>query len=150
MSQKSPKKPVCAECGSEPLSGALFCFHCGAQLALDDDVKAKKGNKTTKTEEDIIDKPIEPPPGDPFDDQPQSPKEERVRRFPRATADAKRNNPDIRGAAGLGRDSGPMKLRRIETRWMPEDESPNIWFVIAAASLFLVAFGIFLISMYLR
>lgn len=151
MSEKSSIQPVCAECGSEPLSGALFCYHCGARLAASGKAEVKKGKKkSAKRSVDIVDKPIEPPPGDPFEDQPKAPNDERKRRSPRASAEARGSDNEVKSSPGIGKDPGLMKLRRIETRWTPEDDTPNIWFLIAASSLFLVAFGIFLVSMYLR
>ncbi|HUF05310.1 MAG TPA: hypothetical protein VMM38_14195 [Aridibacter sp.] len=59
-------------------------------------------------------------------------------------------DPSARTASAIRQGEGLTRMRRIETRWTPDEQSPNLWFIIASTVFFLAAFGIFLVSMYLR
>lgn len=131
MAKKTETSPSCTECGSEALDKALFCFHCGASLEAGTDIESS------------VDKPIQPPPGDPFDEPAETPAKRSKKRKKGNEAPAdKMPIQDTR--------TDVMRMRRIETSWSADDESPNLWFLIAAASFFAIAFLIFLASMYLR
>jgi hypothetical protein len=149
MSQTPIPKPVCSKCGSEALGPALFCYHCGSRLGVDE-VQEKELSEIDRAGEDRVDVPIEPPSGDPFEDaaaeddeKPQAAKANEKSLKPEidpgmTTASALRKNPEV------------LRMRRVEVRWTPDEGSPNVWFIIAALTLSLSFLGIFLLSMYLR
>lgn len=165
MPQPVSQLPACSECGSEVLGTALFCFNCGARLEVK---PGKKGSEKISKSEDApeapdstkpdAELPIAAPAGDPFETAEEdekaedadvkaesSKKEVLAARVPKPPGD-----PMAATASDLRQAEGLMRMRRIETRWMPEDQSPNVWFLIGSLALVLLAVGILLLSLYLR
>lgn len=163
MPDRSVEKPVCAECGAEAVGQALFCYHCGSRLVVDAHQEGEGAVPGTSPEQEVL-TPIEAPPGDPFaasDDSGDKKKrktagkggsaqKEKKKDAAEGSGGQKTNASTVRTATSIRKDLGVMKLRRIETRWTPEEGGPNIWFIVGATILFIAAFGVFLISMYLR
>lgn len=163
MSDKAVEKPVCAECGAEALGQALFCYHCGSRLTVDLQQESEKSGLGAAAQGEVL-TPIDPPSGDPFtvsdgsaDKKKGKPsKESRIaqKEKPNAVSESVQSRDSaestVRTASAIRKDLGVMKLRRIETRWVPEEGGPNLWFLIGAAVLSLIVFGVFMISMYLR
>lgn len=147
MPQSVAEKIVCSECGSDGLEKALFCYSCGAPLNVDVSSGGDGPNEVAAEESTAAeDQPISAPEGDPFSG-PDGPAEE-SEGDPKTSAAAP--FPPIKTAAVLKKDSGLMRMRRIEVRWTSDDGTPNIWFILATIVLFSIAFGVFLLSMLLR
>ena len=148
MPQSVAEKIVCSECGSDGLEKALFCYSCGAPLIVDD--PAVEDYKTTEAVDKSApaeDQPITAPEGDPFTGpEDEGDGSERVVK----TAETDDPFPPVKTAAVLKKDTGVMRMRRIEVRWTSDDGTPNIWFLLATIALFAIAFGVFLLSMLLR
>lgn len=148
MPQSVAQLPACSECGSEPLGQALFCFNCGARLKVEEpEETASEPEETGDEPSSVIDRPIEPPQGDPFEQAEEKGEE--------GEAEDKGAEEDGSGSIGktasaIRQGEGLMRMRRIETRWTPDESSPNLWFIVASTVFFLAALGIFFLSMYLR
>ncbi|QQS42462.1 MAG: zinc ribbon domain-containing protein [Acidobacteriota bacterium] len=150
MPQSVAQLPACSECGSEALGQAIFCFNCGARLRVDDPDNSQAGpDEGAGGSSSVVDRPIAPPPGDPFE-QMEDPAGDHL--TAESADDAPETEPvsSARTATAIRKGDAPARMRRIETRWIPEQESPNVWFIVASVLFFLAAFGIFLLSMYLR
>ncbi|REJ78967.1 MAG: hypothetical protein DWQ47_05855 [Acidobacteria bacterium] len=130
---------------------ALFCFNCGSRLVVEDNEAdpdtAEEGYESVPSR---VDKPIQPPPGEPFEGNGGEEEDEEkivAEKIPKPDPE---EDPMVRTASAIRQGEGMMRLRRIETRWMPDSESVNVWFILASIVLFLAAIGVFLASMYLR
>ncbi len=159
MPQIVAHKPVCSECGEEALGKALFCFKCGSRLTLElpTDEKGKERDPLTEL-------PIEAPSGEPFEETQDKKRKKKTKKknekteaeepaqdvAPDQPVESERSASTVQTASSIRKDLGVMRLRRIETRWIPEEGQPNLWFVVGTLLLFGLAFGVFLISMYLR
>ena len=150
MPRTVTEKPVCSECGAEPLGKALFCYSCGAALTSGEFPPENKeqiegSRAATQSKTDV---PISPPKGTPFPEEEQD-KEDEVK-HERKSEEVEPVTAAVKTASAIRRDPRIARMKRVETRWEPESGAPNIWFLASAVLLALLAFAVFLLSMQLR
>lgn len=164
MAETLVEEKVCAACGADVREGALFCYHCGGALAAevaasangdsvssgwfrenisDEEVKIKEAEKSKITAKldaavaEKIDKPIDKPSDKPFDEPTKKPK---------IQEEAK-----LKSAAAMRRRAKIVQKKRVEeVAWEEHESAPNVWFIVVALVLILVAAGLFYLAVYMK
>lgn len=137
MAETQVENRICNACGSEVRRDALFCYHCGGSVAPEIVVALKdkqsfmeneNGNKSAQGKipkiDESIDKPI-PKPGLP-------------------------EEPKLQSAAAMRRKSKSFQPNKVEVIWEERENAANIWFILAAIVITLLAVGILYLSFYLK
>ncbi len=136
---------ICAHCGADIRRDALFCYGCGSSVAPETIVALKDKNdydgktlvlersengsgKTTKLNEpqieNVPDKAIPKPPPT--------------------------NNAELKSAAAMRRKSKIYQPKHTEIIWEERGSAINVWFVLSAIILTLLAAVIFYLADYLK
>jgi len=126
---------VCSGCGADVRPHALFCYSCGGSLAPEiipakdknptrdalfrENINEEKNGNSAPIEKTAVgkttDKPIPKP------NLPEEPK--------------------LKSAAAMRRRSKNPQPKRVEIIWEEYENTPNVWFILAAILLALFAFG---------
>ncbi len=140
---------VCDICRADIRSQALFCYYCGASVALK--VESNDRNGISKKADLFIDKisenknvkNIEPI----ITDIPAAAainEETNKKSFPKANTQEKVK---LRSAATLRRKSRVIQPKRVEISWEERENTPNILFIVVALSLTLFAIGVLFLAL---
>ncbi len=143
---------VCDICHADIRTQALFCYNCGASVALK--VESNDRNGISKKADLFIDKisenknvkNIEPiitdiPAAAAFNE------ETNKKSFPKAN---KQEKVKLRSAATLRRKSKVIQPKRTEIIWEERENTPNPLFIIVALCLTLFAAGVLLLALQLK
>ncbi|MEO8073121.1 MAG: zinc ribbon domain-containing protein [Acidobacteriota bacterium] len=151
MAETIVENQICNACGVDIRKGALFCYHCGGSVTPviaspkvnnvvdENQVSARENNtengkKVNRTElkselknesasvEEIADKLMSKP-----ELQPET---------------------KLKSAASLRKKSKSVQKKKVEIIWEEYENAPNVWFILAAISLALFAFGILWLALY--
>jgi hypothetical protein len=155
MAEKTLEKPVCQNCSADIRPGALFCYHCGSQVAaLESENSNNNGNIKLRLREEKVDKystgklgfdeaPIEKPSDNPFalPVGKSSETQEKVLQNEGQTP--------VKTAASLRKKNRAAK-KKVEIVWQPAEDSPNILFIAVSLILLLVAIVILMTMLYIR
>ncbi len=151
MAETIVENQICNSCGVDIRKGALFCYHCGGSVTPEiaspkvnnvvdeNQVSARENNtengkKVNRTEiksklknesasvEEIADKAMSK-----SELQPET---------------------KLKSAASLRKKSKSVQKKKVEIIWEEYENAPNVWFILAAISLALFAFGILWLALY--
>lgn len=136
MAETLVENQICDACGADVRKGALFCYHCGSQVASD--INAEDEEKTLISQVQI---------------QKNTSRESKngnnlkrkaagVRQQNKEITDEKATSmpiedfgQEIKLKAAARQKSKPLQPKKIEVIWEERENAPNVWFVAAALVL---------------
>lgn len=143
MAETTIENQICKNCGADVRKDALFCYHCGSQVADEivlvhqEEIKLQENqsnefvNKITaepsekpekyKTRQIVADKAVEPP------------------------ADS-----NLKSAAAMRKKPKSVQPKKIEIIWEERENTPNSWFILVAVFLTIVAGVILFLAIRMR
>ncbi len=143
MAETIIENQVCNACGADVREGALFCYNCGGNLASEIAVAKNDKNEALgdiQFQESIFD-------GN-GDDSKQSGVEtkqeikEIFKEEPIAKPIEKSNlnkETKLESAATVRRKSKSIQPKKVEIIWEEHENAPNVWFILVAIFLTIVA-----------
>lgn len=148
MAENVVENRICSVCGAEIRPQALFCYNCGSSVAPEIGAATAQTNHDNKANE-TLDKPIEMP-TDALIGNREAENKSAAATNTAAAAATNRDRTNLKSAAALKRErakSGqnllPPQRKKIEVVWEePEEDAPNVWFIVAALVLTLLSVGI--------
>ena len=164
MAETIIENRVCGACGVDVRKGGLFCYYCGGAITpeiaataangdsvsnglirenIEEEIKAKKPKRvkdTSKLKKSVvekIDKPIEKPIDIPL---------EKPIEKPQIQAE-----PKLKSAAAMRRRAKSIQKKVVEeVVWEEHENAPNVWFMVVAFILILIAAGLFFVAIYMK
>lgn len=142
MAETAVKNQICQHCGAEVRPNTQFCYNCGGSLATEIEnvpiaqniVESNNGNESKPTSklklEDALVAPIP---------KPEVVEESKIE-----------EETKLKSAATMRRKSKVFQPKRVEVIWEEYENAPDLWFVLAAVLLTLLAIGIFYMALYLK
>ncbi len=147
---------ICKTCGADVKAGALFCYYCGASLASDivaDKNDKKETNSNNQSLENIT---IEKENGAEFDPKKIESKQEidktsvaEITEKP-ITKPILQVEPKMKSAATMRGKSKLVQPKRVEVIWEESENAPNVWFIMVAVFLTIVAAVILFLAVRLK
>jgi hypothetical protein len=172
MAETLVENKVCAACGADVRENALFCYHCGGAISpevavagngdavssgwfreniAEDKVKvetAEQPKTTAKLEVSALenfDKPIEKP-TDEILGEPIAKPTGKLNEKPPEKPETK-----LKSAAAMRRRTKIVQKKKVEeVVWEEHESAPNIWFLLVALILILLAGGLFFLAIYVK
>lgn len=134
MIKQAIQTQVCDSCGADIRPGALFCYHCGAQVANIPATENGKAKKRVPIAEDIS-KVVESSPV-------KSPETEKPSRS---------NNGNLKASPAAARRKIVKKeAEAAKFVWVEKENTSNVWFVVAAIIIVLIAAIVLIAMLYIR
>lgn len=142
MAETTIENQVCNVCGAEVRKDALFCYHCGSQIAPEvvpvqkGEIKIQENNSDTaavktntkQAEKSVIQKASEVETG-----KPEPIKET-----------------GLKSAAAMRKKPKSIQPKKVEIIWEERDDLPNTWFILVAVFLTIVAGVILFLALRMR
>jgi hypothetical protein len=153
MAETITKNQVCNACGANVREGSLFCYNCGGSLASE--IAVAKSNKNEavadiQSQENVFDRN-----GD-FKQNGVNAKQEIREIFnevPIAKPIEKSNlnkETKLESAATMRKKSKSIQPKKVEVIWEEHEDAPNIWFILVAIFLTIVAVVILFLALRMR
>ena len=149
MPEVEIQEPVCGKCGVEVRQDTAFCYNCGAPVTSEPVAAFTNGarpvsdeNSTPKRETQGAESEISAAKGETKADL-QNGGTARLE-------DRRPPSPKYESAAGLRRRSRPPARKPVEVTWVPETDSLNIKFIIAAVCCLVLAIVLVVLALYLK
>jgi uncharacterized membrane protein len=156
MAETIVENQVCSACGADVREGALFCYHCGGAVASEITVAKNDNNKKVSKIPSRRKNSKENENGN-------QPKQNEINQKPaiRETiveeAIAKpvekptiQNEVKLQSAAAMREKSKIAQPKRIEVIWEEHENTPNVWFVLAAVALTVLVVVILFLAVRMR
>lgn len=142
MAETLVKNRVCNSCGADVRDGALFCYNCGSNVAVDTSSERNGNNdKSQKTEKlQFPEKTLAEEKIAVVEDKKTDEKTETV----------PEPKPELKSAASMRRKPKTIQRKRIEVVWEEPASAPNVWFLLVAFLLTGLALGLWLLASYLE
>lgn len=160
MTEAAVENNLCAECGADIRDEALFCYNCGSAVVAEDQADGGISDawfseaivKNEDSETDSIESAKEEIVETDDIDEPGASEESGKDFEPKAKPKTKiRRKPKMRSAATLRKNSPkPLPLRKVEVVWEENENSPNLWFIIASVVIVVIVGVLFYLSRVLR
>ena len=156
MPETSVENQICNACNTNVREGALFCYNCGGQVASQIAVAKNDKNETVvheRFQETIIE---ENENGADFK-QTEVKLKPKVKEIYVAEAIEKPivepsllKEDKLKSAAAMRGKSKLVQPKRVEVIWEEHESTPNVWFILAAIVLTLLAFGILFLAVHMK
>ena len=156
MAETIVENQICSACGADVRKGALFCYNCGGAVASEITVaKNDKNKKISKTRSrkkisqenengteikvsKVTEKPV-------FR---ETFVEEAIAK-PIAKPNLQADEVKLKSAAML-RKSNIVQPKKVEVIWEEHESTPNIWFILAAITLTVIAVVILFLAVRMK
>lgn len=154
MAETTVENQVCNACGADVRKGALFCYHCGGKVAAEiavvkndkveiadnlgfrENISAQNGNRFKQIEveakQEIKEVFIEAPLAKPLE---------------KSSAE---KEPELKTAAAMRGKTKTIQPKKVEVVWEEHENAPNIWFILVALFLTIVAAVILFLALRMR
>jgi hypothetical protein len=153
MAETITKNQVCNACGANVREGSLFCYNCGGSLASE--IAVAKSNKNEavadiQSQENVFDRN-----GDIKQNGVNAKQEIReiFNEVPIAKPIEKSNlnkETKLESAATMRKKSKSIQPKKVEVIWEEHEDAPNIWFILVAIFLTIVAVVILFLALRMR
>jgi hypothetical protein len=153
MAQTITENQVCNACGANVREGSLFCYNCGGSLASE--IAVAKSNKNEavadiQSQENVFDRN-----GDIKQNGVNAKQEIReiFNEVPIAKPIEKSNlnkETKLESAATMRKKSKSIQPKKVEVIWEEHEDAPNIWFILVAIFLTIVAVVILFLALRMR
>ena len=154
MAETITENQVCHACGAGVREGSLFCYNCGGSLASE--IAVAKSNKNEavadiQSQENISDRN-----GDDIKQSGVKTKQEIREVFneaPIAKPIEKSNlnrETKLESAAAMRKKSKSIQPKKVEIIWEEHENVPNVWFILVAVFLTIIAAVILFLAIRMR
>jgi uncharacterized Zn finger protein (UPF0148 family) len=143
MAETITENQVCNACGADVRKGSLFCYNCGGRLVSEIAVIKNDKNEAIadiQSQENVSDSN-----GDNFKQSGLDTKQgirEIFNKVPIAKPIEKSNlskETKLESAAAIRKKSKSIQPKKVEVIWEEHENAPNIWFILVAIFLTIVA-----------
>ncbi len=154
MAETIVENRVCNACGADVRKGALFCYNCGGKVASEITVAKNDKNEAVgdiRFQESISD-------GNGVNIKQTEVKTRQESR--EISADEPIANPieksslneetKLQSAAAIRRKSKSIQPKRVEVIWEEYENAPNVWFILVAVFLTIVAVVILFLAIRMK
>lgn len=151
MSETTVENQVCNACGADVRKDALFCYHCGGELASKTSVSIDEQTGGKLFQENNFERN-----GNNFKSfKVETEKENReIIAGEQIAAPVEKTNAagetGLKSAATLRRKNKSIQPKRIEVIWEEHENTPNVWFILVAVFLTIVAAVILFLAIRLK
>lgn len=156
MAETLVENQICDACGADVRAGALFCYGCGGAVASE--IIVAKNNKTAIAGQvrfpEITSR--ENKNGDEFKEGKVELKQEVEEASFKEDAKAPAvkpvvgEMPELQSAASLRKKSKTFQPKKIAVSWEEHQNAPNIWFILTAVFLTILAAVILFLAMRMK
>ena len=143
MAETITENQVCSACGADVREGSLFCYNCGGSLASE--IAVVKSEKNEAAADIQSQKNISDRNGDNFKQSGLDTKQE-IREVFNEASIAKpieksnlNKETKLETAATLRKKSKSTQPKKVEVIWEEHENAPNVWFILVAIFLTVVA-----------
>lgn len=143
MAETLIENQICSSCGAEIRKGALFCYSCGGAVAST--IVVAKNEKDSAVNQTRFEKvlPETSKNGDELDkvELPPLNKKVSIEKPTESTAanPATREKNTLKSAAAMRQKSKNIQTKKVEVVWEQPENAANVWFVLTALVLTLLA-----------
>lgn len=150
MAEPMSENKVCDACGADVRKGALFCYHCGGQVVSEvGDIKNIKVETSdinqiqeSKFDEILSDRDF---------GQNKKARKSEVREISAEKPTAKPlEETNLKSAATMRGKIKSIQPKQVEVIWEEYENTPNIWFILAAIFLTILAIVILFLAIRLK
>jgi len=161
MAEKIVENQFCRACGADVRPNALFCYHCGSQVASDDEVaaEAQNGSKVSSAwyqdsiaEMKVTEKNKAAAAKANSAAKKKSAREPAAIPFKQETTAVIEKTPTdgLKTAASIRKKPNPFLKKKVEVSWEAYDNAPNFWFLLVSIVLTVFAVLILVAMLYIR
>jgi uncharacterized membrane protein YvbJ len=156
MAETIVENQVCSACGAGVREGALFCYHCGGAVASEIAVAKNEENETIgKTQfQKTSSKENE---NGTYLKQSKVVQKQAIKETFVEEAIAKpitkpilHREPELKSAAEVRGKSKGIQPKKIEIIWEEHENTPNVWFILTAVALTILALVILFLAIRLK
>ena len=147
MAETLVENRICYTCGADVRKGALFCHKCGSAAAPEIPLETKNKNlSNTWVHQNVAE----------IGKEAKIEAKEGSNELPK-TKEETTKKPELQeyiqlnSAATMRRKPKTVQKKRVEeVVWQEYENAPNVWFILVALILTLLAVGIFFLARYLK
>lgn len=171
MAEVLSKNQICENCGADVRLNALFCYNCGSQVVPDELLEAEENDDRVSNawfKESITEPKLEAipkPKSKPIKEQKivdksgeeltplsleTTPVETNSKSVETEIKPEKNETKSLKTASSLRQKQKLPPKRKVEVTWEAPQSAPNIWFLVVAFILLLVAIGLIVAMLYIR
>ena len=170
MAEVLVKNQICENCGADVRLNAAFCYNCGTQVVPDEMLDEQNDGQVSNAwfKESITESKLEPipkPKSKPNKEQKivdksgqeltplvaeAAPIETKVTSAETKTEPEKTENKSLKTASSLRQKPKLPPKRKVEVTWEEPQSAPNVWFLVIAFILLLLAIGLVVAMLYIR
>ena len=143
MAETITKNQVCNACGADVREGALFCYNCGGNLASE--IVVDKNAKNEAVADAQLQESISDGNGDNIKQSGVETKQEIKEIFNEQpiTKPIEKTNLNketkLESAAAIRKKTKSIQPKKVEVIWEEHDNAPNVWFILVAIFLTILA-----------
>lgn len=161
MAEILVENQVCDHCGADVRAGALFCYNCGGAVASEIAVVKHDKNETIDKTElfESVEKEssnglgLKPKQAETIEIETE-PEDTKIAIEDSVNAPLVKPNPPkeekLKSAATMRGKSKLTQTQKVEVIWEEREAAPNVWFIVVALALAILAIVILLLAIRLK
>lgn len=154
MAETITENQVCNACGADVREGSLFCYNCGGQVASE--IGVVKNDKIKAVGDVRFQESISGENGDHFKQSGVETKQE-IREILTEKSTAKpleksnlNKETKLESAATIRKKSKSIQPKKVKIIWEEHENAPNVWFILVAVFLTIVAVVILFLAIRMK